>query len=265
MPSPFPGMDPYLELPSLWTSIHTRLLVGISNYLKPQMPKGFRVDVEQYVRLELRDDFSSYKPDLSVRVTDSKNDTQPRREYQPGSTIKLTRPKRSQRKRFVKVVDLSNNSIVTVIEVLSYSDKSTREDGRRYRLKRVEFMESGLNFVEIDLLRAGRRPIKKPEVRDYYALVSRSTEYPKAEIWDLSILEPLPVIPIPVSPLLPEPVLDLQAVLAKLDDEGGYSESFNYRIPPKPALRADDVEWATKLTEAFSKNTNVSPPSIEGY
>ena len=34
MPSPFPGMDPYLE-GSLWTSIHTQLGVEIQRLLMP--------------------------------------------------------------------------------------------------------------------------------------------------------------------------------------------------------------------------------------
>jgi Protein of unknown function (DUF4058) len=28
MPSPFPGMDPYLEQPTLWASFHSRLIVA---------------------------------------------------------------------------------------------------------------------------------------------------------------------------------------------------------------------------------------------
>ncbi|MBV8886966.1 MAG: DUF4058 family protein [Chroococcidiopsidaceae cyanobacterium CP_BM_RX_35] len=31
MPSPFPGMDPYLEQPALWSSFHSRLIVAIAD------------------------------------------------------------------------------------------------------------------------------------------------------------------------------------------------------------------------------------------
>ncbi|MGK7884891.1 MAG: DUF4058 family protein, partial [Crocosphaera sp.] len=27
MPSPFPGMNPYLELPQFWSQVHNRLIV----------------------------------------------------------------------------------------------------------------------------------------------------------------------------------------------------------------------------------------------
>ena len=30
MTMPFPGMDPYLEHPALWPSVHTRLMVELS-------------------------------------------------------------------------------------------------------------------------------------------------------------------------------------------------------------------------------------------
>ena len=36
MPSPFPGMDPYLE-GSLWMSVHTDLAVGIARQLNRQI------------------------------------------------------------------------------------------------------------------------------------------------------------------------------------------------------------------------------------
>ena len=33
MPTPFPGMDPYLERPGLWHEVHTRLIVAIADAL----------------------------------------------------------------------------------------------------------------------------------------------------------------------------------------------------------------------------------------
>jgi hypothetical protein len=32
MPSPFPGMDPYLENPEFWPGVHNRLIVAIIDY-----------------------------------------------------------------------------------------------------------------------------------------------------------------------------------------------------------------------------------------
>src|SRR5438128_2242087 len=48
MPSPFRGMNPYLEDPDLWTSVHFDLIGAIRDALLPQLPARY------YVRVELR-------------------------------------------------------------------------------------------------------------------------------------------------------------------------------------------------------------------
>ncbi len=47
MPTPFPGMDPYLEQPGLWPEVHTRLIVAIPDALGPMVRPHYRVAVEQ--------------------------------------------------------------------------------------------------------------------------------------------------------------------------------------------------------------------------
>ena len=37
MPSPFPGMDPYLEEPARWPDVHQRLITYIADALQPQI------------------------------------------------------------------------------------------------------------------------------------------------------------------------------------------------------------------------------------
>jgi len=37
MPSPFPGMDPYLEDPTLWPDVHQRLITYIADALQPHI------------------------------------------------------------------------------------------------------------------------------------------------------------------------------------------------------------------------------------
>ena len=38
MPSPFPGMDPYLEEPVLWSTLHQRLITYIADDLNVLLP-----------------------------------------------------------------------------------------------------------------------------------------------------------------------------------------------------------------------------------
>ncbi|MEO1590921.1 MAG: DUF4058 family protein [Cyanobacteria bacterium J06632_22] len=49
MSSPFPGMDPYVEHPSLWQEFHSRLIVAIADDLGPQRRPKYRVAIEKRV------------------------------------------------------------------------------------------------------------------------------------------------------------------------------------------------------------------------
>lgn len=49
MPSPFPGMNPYLESPQIWPSVHHRLIAAIADSLVPQVLPKYLVDIEKRV------------------------------------------------------------------------------------------------------------------------------------------------------------------------------------------------------------------------
>jgi hypothetical protein len=64
---------------------------------------------------------------------------------------------------------------VTVIEILSYSNKTSGSQKRaRYLLKRRELLSSGIHLMEIDLLRWGQRVIATLPAKPYHILVSRA-------------------------------------------------------------------------------------------
>ena len=44
MPSPFPGMDPWLESPLLWPGVHARLIPLFAEQLAPQVIPAGAVD-----------------------------------------------------------------------------------------------------------------------------------------------------------------------------------------------------------------------------
>jgi hypothetical protein len=46
MPSPFPGMDPYLEQPTFGSAFHSRLIVAIADALAPQLRPRYYIEVE---------------------------------------------------------------------------------------------------------------------------------------------------------------------------------------------------------------------------
>jgi Protein of unknown function (DUF4058) len=47
MPTPFPGMDPYLERPVLWPDVHNGLIAELRNTLAPQLRPRYYVALEE--------------------------------------------------------------------------------------------------------------------------------------------------------------------------------------------------------------------------
>jgi Protein of unknown function (DUF4058) len=47
MPSPFPGMDPYLEHPGMWPEVHHRLISAIADALEQALSLDYRVAIEK--------------------------------------------------------------------------------------------------------------------------------------------------------------------------------------------------------------------------
>ena len=49
MPSPFPGMDSYLEEPGLWPDVHTRIITHVSEVLTEVLRPKYYVRIEERV------------------------------------------------------------------------------------------------------------------------------------------------------------------------------------------------------------------------
>jgi hypothetical protein len=49
MPSPFPGLDPYLENPELWPEVHHRLITAIADAIGPSIRPKYRVAIEKRI------------------------------------------------------------------------------------------------------------------------------------------------------------------------------------------------------------------------
>ncbi len=177
MPSPFPGMDPYLEDPAEWAGFRLTVLVAVAEAIARRLPPNYFADIDQF-----------NWPD---------KEPPPKRKADVIARKLLKRPH-----KYVEVVDKANNRVVTVIEVLSPSNKSG-EDRDGYLQTRAEYFAAKVNLVELDLLRDGERvPFDKPKPppADYYALVCRGDRHPKAPVWGWTVRDPLPVLPIPLKP-----------------------------------------------------------------
>src|SRR5262245_49912842 len=88
MPSPFPGMDPYLE--AHWRDIHAGLIIYARDALQGALPRGLRARVEESVLLETPEGLGDHPLFPEVRVVEYA----PRRqtEAQPEAGVAVTEP-----------------------------------------------------------------------------------------------------------------------------------------------------------------------------
>jgi Protein of unknown function (DUF4058) len=173
MPSPFPGMDPYLEDPGLWPDVHFNLIMGSQGLLSAQLRPKYMVRAEERVYITNEaDEVSTPKrriPDLEIVSRPGWEETplSPRGEV---SQLEVTEPvvaitwfEEEIHEAFLKVIDVKTRDVVTFIEILSPANKVPRSSGRRsFEKKRREVMRSPSHSVEIDLLR-GKRMVRVPK------------------------------------------------------------------------------------------------------
>jgi hypothetical protein len=136
---------------------------------------------------------------------------------------------------------------VTVIEVLSPSNKRSGEDREHSLAKRRELLRSPAHLVEIDLLRGwAPMPAEDRPEGDYSVLISRAERRPAASFWPIPLRAALPVVPIPLRAPDEDGQVNLQEVLHRAHDGPGY-ERFIYAGAPEPPLSAKDAEWGRQF------------------
>jgi hypothetical protein len=156
------------------------------------------------------------------------------------------------RQRYLEIRDRQSKRVVTVVELLSPSNKDPGDGRDQYWNKtRLLLNTTYTGLVEIDLLRGGPRlPWGNLPTCDYYAIVSRAEarqlDPPRAAVWPIRLRDPLPPIPIPLLPGEPEPMLDLQSIIHHIYDAAGY-QLFIYESDPEPPLAPADAVWAAQV------------------
>lgn len=257
MPTPFPGMDPYLEQPGLWQEVHTRLIVAIADVLGPMVRPRYRVAVEQRSYLAMvTSNETVIVPDVLVA------DREP--PFHPGLPLSSPSDPNAEAgvfiaelpmpeehiERYLEVRSVDTHDVITSIELLSPTNKLPGEGRRLYEKKRLNVLSSATHLIEIDLLRAGApMPMRTRDAPqfDYSIVVSRAPQRPKAEVRFFRLRQPIPSFPVPLRDSEPEPMLDLNAIVHDLYDRAGYDMVIDYWAQPIPPLRQDDAVWAEAL------------------
>ena len=256
---PFPGMDPWLELPTLWLDVHNSLITAIRDDLASRVAPKYHVGVEQHTYLSVLDARSFIgRPDIVISRTKS-GKRGGRAAVSAHATVTGTHvlkldvevPIRDRVEEwYLEIRIAETGKLVTVIEVLSPTNKSAGPGRRKYLRKRTKILDSRTSFVEIDLLRGGKRmPLSSPETveGDYRILVSSGRTRPRAELYVFDVRQPIPAIPIPLLAKDPEPSLDLNAVLHALYERARFDLVLDYSKSPTPPLREKDAAWASEI------------------
>lgn len=163
-------------------------------------------------------------------------------------TVELPMPD-EVRETYLEIRSVAEDRVVTVLEVLSPSNKRPGEGREQYLRKRLSVVGTLTHLVEIDLLRGGQpMPMSGYQgTSDYRIVVSRAERRPRADLLAWSLRQPIPVFYLPLQPGDSEPEVDLNRLLHALYDRAGYDLRIPYADEPEPPLVGDDLGWADAL------------------
>jgi hypothetical protein len=267
MPSPFPGMNPYLEAPS-WAGVHHWLITELAKYLNSHLSPDYYVAVEVRV-YEMTDVDESEStligiPDNAVidnLEVPGKNKTPSQERSTAVATAVATLAKpvivvlpmtETVKEGYLELRQAGTHKVITAIEVLSPKNKQPGKGRLKYEEKRQEILNSRTHLVEIDLIRKFK-PIAfagTNQESHYRILVSRSEKRPRAALYAFNLPDPIPVFPLPLQLGEPELPVDLKLLLDNLYDLGRYDLQIDYaQTPPAPKLSADETTWCDRLLQ----------------
>lgn len=256
MPSPFPGMDPYLEQPAFWSSFHSRLMVAIADAIEPQLSPQY------YVEVETRTYHDDGEDGLLIGIPDAivfsgQSDVTPQLLVEDSSVATQSLPERvsvpmsvAVKERYLEVREIVTDDVITVIELLSPKNKRSGEGRTAYEKKRRAILSSATHLVELDLLR-GNKAMAILGMRSktaYRILVSRSHQRPAADLYSVVLQQELPSFPVPLKLNDPEPSVPFQEIFNGVYERARYRTRIDYHLPvPPPALSEADRHWVEAL------------------
>jgi hypothetical protein len=203
MPSPLPGMDPYLEHPSAWANIHHRLITAIADDLAPQLLPKYQILVEERVDQE-----AVRQKHLEVR------------EIATGpvvTVIEVLSPvnKRSGQGR------------------IDYENKRARVFSSSSNMVEIDLLRQGKPMSEQE---------GEPRSH-YRILVSAQEKRPQADLYAFNLQDTIPVFPLPLRSDDRSPLINLKSMLDGIYDRSGYGFVIDYSQAPTPALPEGDFNW----------------------
>lgn len=276
MPSPFPGMDPYLERPELCGGVHDTFIAELRREIRLQLPPTYFAELGS--RIWIEESKRSLLPDVNVHA----NAGSRRPGGESGSTVAvlesstevepLTVEFEEHKESFLEIRHGADGvRLVTAIELLSTTNKAPGGDGRtQYLQKQAEMRRSDVNFIEIDLLRGGLKStlapehvLRTPEGECSYHIVLRAAERRfQQDVWRIQLWNRLPVLRVPLLPGDGILAVPLQPVFDRCYDLGRYAMRVDYSVPPPlPPLRPHEAEFVSRLLARQTSATSTAEAS----
>lgn len=262
MPSPFPGMDPYLEDPEVFPDFHDSFTTYLREALQASLAPPYFATIGRRVWIEVTERFIG--PDVvvarpaaakvrgGVAVLDAP--------HAGAVVVHVPHDERREPLIEIRIGRGKESRLVTSIEVLSPSNKTAGEHGRDlYLRKQRELLEARVNLVEIDLLRGGLHTTAVPRERavkatgpfDYHVSIHRMDNLEDYLVYPIQLADELPEITIPLLPEDEAVSVSLQQVMDRCYDAGPYRWEIDYAAPvPGPPLTPAEEEWVRERVKA---------------
>lgn len=252
MPSPFPGVDPFIE-GRKWRDFHHTYITGLR---EAQVSPNYVVEVEERVYLERVDGPPDRLIEPEVSVLKTTDNAKSQFDSGGASTVvaipeTLTTPEVIRTSEgYLRIFKRDGSEVVAVVEVLSPWNKSPLKGRAEYLSKRDAMLDTLTHLVELDFLRGGERlPTVEPlPSGDFYVFISSRERRPEVDVVAWSLEEPLPSISIPLDD---DDVVNvsLQTVFDHVYDRSGYRRLLNYGIEVEPDVNNARLEWIRRVIE----------------
>ncbi len=264
MPSPFPGMDPYIERPAIWPDFHDALVSAIRGLLQPLLrPRYVALMQDRWFVVESD---RPIRPDVAVISTGQPQDVRHRQTSFGTAVLDVDAPtsvfeiwREEVKQPYLQIIEpAAGNRVVTAIEVLSPDNKNPGPGRDNYLRKREEYWGGGANLVEIDLLRSGRTTVllndeQVTSLQSYRHLVAVTRGWPtRHEVYAIPLNQRLPKVAVPLAYDDQDVSLDLQAAMNRCWDEGPYPALLHYNQGPPTDLTAEEQTWCRERLQASS-------------
>ena len=268
MPGPFPGMDPWLESPAVFPDLHNSLITYIGEALNAVLPEPYFARSATRVWVEedrIREpDVSLLDPSDQSRRTSAVDLAASMAAVGMIAVEAAPFVPEPHEEPFIEVRSTAGDRLVTAVEILSLSNKSTGDKGREaYRQKQVEYLTEDVNLVEIDLLRGGEHTTAVHRARlralvgfcPYHICVSGRAFERRYFVGAIQLADRLPSLAVPLDRNMTPVRIELQPLLDRCYDGRRYARQVHYDRPPDPPLTPDQQAWA----EAILREKGVLP------